>query len=92
MAWFRCIVMGLLTSVLLTACASEKAKEAAKKDKEEYVLYYPTGSNIPIKIPKSQAKTSDSDTQHAQDALRDVQQLGQRAVPDPETVAAHSGK
>ena len=84
--------MGLLAAILLTACASEKAKEAAKKEKEEYVLYYPTGSNIPIKIPKSQAKTSEQDTEHAQDALRDVQQLGQHAPGDPESAAAHAGK
>jgi hypothetical protein len=69
----------------LGACASDRAKAEARKAKAErgeYVEYYPTGSNVPIRVRKDQAKTSESETAQAQEAMRRAQQQGSRAVPD----------
>jgi hypothetical protein len=83
------VVLGLFMAAGLTSCASDAAKAQLKKEREEqnkpgveYVLYYPTGSNIPIKIPKDQAQTTEAQTQAAQDAMRDVQRNGARLPSD----------
>lgn len=65
-----------VVGLLLTSCASEAVKAQAKKEKEEkdkYVDYYPTGSNIPVKIPKEDAKTSTAQTDATQEEMRRAQ-------------------
>ena len=77
----RTIALGLLITVMLTSCASDKAKAEAKKAKEdskEYVDYYPTGSNIPIKVRKDQLQTSENRTAEDQKAFQDAQTLGSK--------------
>src|ERR1019366_1136476 len=74
----------LVITLTLAGCASERVKAEARKakeHKEEYVDYYPTGSNIPIKVPKDMAKASAAETEEAQRIFRDVQ----RAIQQPET-------
>jgi hypothetical protein len=81
-----------LICLALAGCASERVKAEARKAKEhkdEYVDYYPTGSNIPIKVRKDEAKTSQSETDQAQEVFRTVQRLGQRAETDPESAGAN---
>lgn len=85
----------LVGCLALAGCASERVKAEARKakeHKEEYVDYYPTGSNIPIKVPKDQMKTSQSETDRAQEVFREVQRLGSHAETDPETASANAGK
>jgi len=64
------LVVGLLALTLLSACASERVKEQARKEKankDQYVDYYPVGSNIPIKIPKDDARVSEQETERTQE-------------------------
>jgi hypothetical protein len=81
----RSVIASALVSLLLTACASERVKaenKKAKENKEEYVDYYPVGSNIPVKIPKSQAKASEQESEQAQQAMRNVQRNGSTVPKD----------
>ena len=73
--------------LMLAGCASERVKAEARKakeHKEEYVDYYPTGSNIPIKIPKD-TKTSEAESDETQWEFRDIQRRGQRPESGPLT-------
>ena len=75
----RALTLGLLTVLGLTGCASERYKAQARKekaDKDNYVDYYSVGSNIPIRIPKDQAKASEAETARTQEVFRDVQRAG----------------
>jgi PBP1b-binding outer membrane lipoprotein LpoB len=86
------VLLGLCLAVILTGCASEKAKAEAlkaKQNEKDYVDYYPTGSNIPIRVRKDQLKPSDSETAQAQSVMMDVQQRGSVAPSDPETSATN---
>ena len=80
------VVLGLALAAALASCASERVKaanKAAKEDSKEYVDYYPTGSNIPVKVRKDQLKTSDQRTEGDQKALADAQTMGARPNKDP---------
>ncbi len=82
----RTIILGLLIAAGLTSCASDKAKAEAQKAKEnskEYVDYYPTGSNIPIRVRKDQLQTPEERTAQDQKALQDAQTMGSRPPKDP---------
>ena len=84
----RPVLAGALFGLLLSSCASEAVKAQAKKEKEEkdkYVDYYPTGSNIPIKIPKDDAKTSTAQTDATQDGFRRIQQQNARPETGPQS-------
>ena len=83
-----------MITVTLSSCASEKVKAEAKKaneGKDEYVWVYPTGSNIPVRVKKSQMTTPDEVTKQNQDALRELQQLKSAPPPDSQ-MAATSGR
>jgi hypothetical protein len=72
---------------LLSACASERVKEQARKEKankDQYVDYYPVGSNIPIKVPKDdpRVKSTQADTERTQEVFRDVQRSGTSLEPN----------
>ena len=70
------VPFALLTCVLLSGCVTKKDQTADQKTKDEYVYYTPTGSNIPVRVKKSDIQTTDADTQATQDALRDLQTRG----------------
>ena len=75
----RPVILGAIVGLLLTACASERVKAEAKKakaNKDDYVDYYPVGSNLPIRIPRDQAKASDKETEATQEAMRNAQRSG----------------
>jgi hypothetical protein len=82
----RTTILGLLITAVLTACASDKVKaenKRAKDHSQEYVDYYPTGSNIPVKVRKDQLQTPEGRTAADQKALQDAQTLGSRPNKDP---------
>jgi uncharacterized lipoprotein YajG len=78
---------GLIAAGLLAGCASkpETAKDkpvaAKQQQQEEYVSQTSVGSWIPKKVKKSQAKTSDQESQEAQQAMADLQQRGNAQPP-----------
>jgi len=68
------VVFGLLAmSAILSACATDPAKAAAKKKEDDgYVWVYPTGSHIAVRVPKDQANSSAQQTAQDQAALSNV--------------------
>ena len=81
-------VSGLIAAGLLAGCASKpdtaKDKPVAAKQQqqeEEYVSQTSVGSWIPKKVKKSQAKTSDQESQDAQQAMAELQQRGNAQPP-----------
>lgn len=50
---FASLLTLVATANFLTGCASEAKSAAAKAEKEEYVTVMTTGSNIPVRIKKS---------------------------------------
>ena len=79
---------GLIAACLLAGCASKPATTAETKtapkqqqQQEEYVTQTSVGSWIPKKVKKSQAKTSDQESQEAQEAMRELQQRGNAQPP-----------
>lgn len=79
---------GLIAAGLLAGCASKPATTAETKtapkpqpQPEEYVSQTPLGSWIPKKVKKSQAKTSDQESQDAQQAMADLQQRANAQPP-----------
>ena len=86
----RSVVFGLIALSLLSACASERVKDEArtqKANKDQYVDYYPVGSNIPIKVPKDdpRVKASAAETERTQEIFRDVQRGGTNPESGPQT-------
>jgi len=80
------ITLSLLICLAITGCASERAKAAdrkAKEDQKDYVDYYPVGSHIPVKIPKDSVLATDSETDHTQEVFRTVQRQGVLLQGDP---------
>ena len=80
--------VGLVALSLLSACASERVKEQARKEKankDQYVDYYPVGSNIPIKVPKDDARVSAQETERTQEIFRDIQRSGTSPETGPQT-------
>ena len=84
------LIVAASALLLGAGCASEEVKARAaaiakdqKEHPENWVLVYPTGSNVPVLVRKDQVgKTSDRDSQNAQDALRDAQRMGSHAPRD----------
>jgi uncharacterized lipoprotein YajG len=78
---------GLIAAGLLAGCASKPATAAETKtppkqqQQEEYVSQTSVGSWIPKKVKKSQAKTSDQESQDAQQAMAELQQRGNAQPP-----------
>ncbi len=70
------IILLPLSCILLSGCASQNAQTAGaqSKEKEEYVYYTPTGSNIPVRVRKDQLQASASETDQAQHLLTKIQQ------------------
>jgi len=68
------VVFGFLgISAVLSGCASDPAKAAAKKKEDDgYVWIYPTGSHIAVRVPKDQANSSAQQTASDQAALSNV--------------------
>ena len=86
------ILLGCLIGVGLCSCASEKAKtesKKAKEDKDEYVWVTPTGSHVPVRVKKNDAKTSDEVTRESKEALRQYDQV--RNSTATETMVSGSG-
>jgi hypothetical protein len=69
-------LLGLLAGSLLAGCATQKAQATNKKSEDEYIWVTPTGSNIPVRVKKTDLQAAAGDPQVAQDALRDVQKRG----------------
>ncbi|HTL66273.1 MAG TPA: hypothetical protein VL200_01295 [Lacunisphaera sp.] len=71
----------LLAVALLAGCATAGKQEPARpKDKKEaeYVYYYPTGSNIPVRVRKEDLASSNPESGEAQEAIRNLQRRGQK--------------
>lgn len=86
----RIFTIMLASSALLCSCASERVKEQARKEKankDQYVDYYPVGSNIPIKIAKDdpRAKASSKETEDTEAVFRDIQRDTQSVESGPQT-------
>src|SRR5690348_3307526 len=89
----KLIGLALLAASGLMGCASkpetaktEEAKQEAKqpaKQEEEYVRQSSVGSWIPKKVKKSEAATSQADTNASQQALGNMQQRGNTAARGP---------
>jgi hypothetical protein len=80
------ITLCLLICVALAGCASERAKAAdrkARQDQKDYVEYTPVGSNIPVKIPKDSVLVTESETDRTQEVMRTVQRQGVLLQSDP---------
>ena len=80
--------MLLVASLALGGCASERVKAEARKakaNKDDYVDYYPTGSNIPIKVPKDEAHATAAETEETQRVFRDIQRATQQPETGPQT-------
>jgi hypothetical protein len=72
-----CLLLALSTSLFLAGCANEKATAEAKDRKEHpesWVQVYPIGSNIPVWVKRSAAKSTAQETRESQDALHQIQQ------------------
>jgi len=88
MPQLRQIPLWLLISVALTGCASERAKAAdrkARQDQKDYVDYYPTGSNLPIKVRKEELAALESDSEKQQEMFRRAQSAGRSPEDGPQT-------
>jgi hypothetical protein len=86
----KLIGLGLLAASVLMGCASkpetakteepkQEAKQAAKPE-EEYVRQSSVGSWIPKKVKKSEAVTSEAETNAAKKSLDNMQQRGATAA------------
>ena len=88
MTKLRPLILGLILTTLLAGCASERVKAEARKAKENkdgYVDYYPVGSNLPIRIPKDQAKASADETADTQETFNKMQRAGQHPEDGPQS-------
>jgi type IV pilus biogenesis protein CpaD/CtpE len=84
----RAAVLGAAGSLLLSGCASDRAKAQAKAEKAalasgQYVWYTPVGTNIPVLIPKDQARTTQAETDEAQRVFADAQRMGTHPETGP---------
>jgi hypothetical protein len=81
----RTISAGVLLAVALTSCvAPAKEEKDANGKKIEYVYYTPTGSSIPIRVPKDSLKLTDSEAASQDKALTDLQREAP-VIPPPNT-------
>jgi hypothetical protein len=79
----RTISTGVLAVVTLTSCvapAKQSGDKDAKGNKIEYVYVYPTGSNVPVRVPKVVTTSSDSDTAAQDKAMSDLMRNGDAHV------------
>lgn len=84
------IPVSIASALLLSGCASERYKAEMRRqklEKDKYVDYYPVGSNLPIKVPKDEAKASTDETERAQEVFRDVQKAGVITPGEPRVPA-----
>jgi hypothetical protein len=85
MKFARILVGCSALSVALTSCVapSKKPDEVdANGKKIEYVWYTPTGSNVPIRVPKDSLKLSDEEAAAQEKDLTDLQRNAP-IVPPP---------
>lgn len=70
----------LIALTFLAGCAAPTKTADQPKDKKEaeYVYYTPTGSNIPVRVRKSDLASSDAESGEAQEAIRNIQRRGQK--------------
>jgi hypothetical protein len=82
-AFFGCILL----AAALTSC-TVPAKQAEERDangnKIEYVYYTPTGSSIPVKVPKDSLQLTDTEAASENKAVTDWQRDAQ-INPPPNT-------
>lgn len=80
----RTLCAGALLAATLTSCATP-AKESSNKDAKgkeiEYVYITPTGSNVPIRVPKDQVAGSGDDSATTNKAFSDLQRNGTAGTP-----------
>jgi hypothetical protein len=70
----RILSVVVLLAVALTSCvAPAKEEKDANGKKIEYVYYTPTGSSIPIRVPKDSVQLTDSEAASQDKALTDLQ-------------------
>jgi len=65
-----------------TSTENKTEKTTTKESDDEYVLYYPTGSWVPIKVKKSAVKPSEQETRNAQEGLSELQRKGVKQVKE----------
>lgn len=76
---------GLIAASLFAGCASKPTTTTEAKPKpaqqEEYVSQTSLGSWVPKKVKKSEAKTSEQDSQDSQQAMSELQRRGSNSRP-----------
>jgi hypothetical protein len=77
----RSILAGILASLLLASCVAPPKETDANGKKIEYVYYTPTGSSIPVRVPKDSLKLSDSEADAQQKGFTDLQRDAQPGNP-----------
>jgi ABC-type phosphate/phosphonate transport system substrate-binding protein len=81
----RLLAGSAVLAVTLTSCVAPSKKPAevdANGKKIEYVWYTPTGSNVPIRVPKDSLKLSDEEAAAQEKDLTDLQRNAP-IVPPP---------
>ena len=80
----RTLIAGAILVAALTSCTTP-AKDSKSKDangKEvEYVYITPTGSNVPIRVPKDQVAGASDDSATANKSFTDMQRNGTAGTP-----------
>jgi hypothetical protein len=75
----RTLLAGSLLVATLTSCATP-AKQSNDKDAKgkeiEYVYITPTGSNVPIRVPKDQVNSGGDDSATSNKGFEDLQRNG----------------
>jgi hypothetical protein len=69
----RILSVIVLLAVTLTSCVAPKEEKDANGKKIEYVYYTPTGSSIPIRVPKDSLQLTDSEAAAQQKEVTDLQ-------------------
>jgi hypothetical protein len=84
MSLIRTLSAGVLLVATLTACvapAMVSDEKDANGKKIEYAYFTPTGSNVPIRVPKDQLPSSDDDSATSNKAFQDMQRSGSAHLP-----------
>jgi hypothetical protein len=70
----RTLSASALLAIALTSCvAPHKEEKDANGKTIEYVYYTPTGSSIPIRVPKDSLKLTDNEAASENKAITDMQ-------------------
>ncbi|MBA4138835.1 MAG: hypothetical protein C0518_16140 [Opitutus sp.] len=75
-------VIGLVLASLGIATGNVSCAQKAAAKHGDYVTYYPTGSNLPVRVKQTDLETSDEEQAAQKRALRDAQYSGQRLRKD----------